>query len=506
MMSNIGEARKFTFIWVLENFIYSLEKQGESICSPVFRGMNGSEWGLALFRRGFDNSAYVAFFLQKISDGDSDDLPIEWELSFLKADGVSRITSRMDAQRFPPDQAFGDHAFMKIDDLLTRRNELLPNDKLTACCRIYKAGREPKLSAVSFARTRIGLERRSFTWVVDKICFSSRKKVFRLDPCSEQIPILVLAIQVSDGQVLLEISQGRAQKRNLTVCEISVIDCNGKVVDTKKDDYWFEPNQTNVWKFPPLIAMSILKSNANAYIPNDALSLRCECTISVGVISSMIEDYRKFSFSSPSSPLSMSLISDTDSIGFNRSDVKKGSWSPHCLGKDLKDLLQTGAMSDLKLVTSTSEFAAHKNILCARSPIFKAILMNDRIVDHINIVNTDDDILKRMLSYMYSDIPEDLDWQTALKLYKAADVYCIQRLKEFCSNVLITSLSPSNACIILNLATHHKDKDLKTVVQKFILKHRKEIFNSNIWVTFMKESPQLAMETMYLNCIETSKN
>ncbi|GFV55405.1 speckle-type POZ protein [Trichonephila clavipes] len=504
-MPNIDEDRKFSFIWVLENFIFAVEKQGESICSPVFRGMNGSEWGLALFPRGYDNSAYIAFFLQKVSDGDSDDFPIEWELSLLRADGVPRKTTKMDARSFRPDQALGDQVFMKIDDLLARRNELMPNDKLTVCCRIYKADREPRLSGLSFARTRIGLERRSFVWVIDKFRTSNRKKVFRLDPSSEQIPTLVLSIHSTNDHFLLEISQGRARKRNLTVCEISIIDSNGKVLDTKRGDYMFEPNGTTAWQFPPLIPAAIWRANANVYVPNDVLSLRCECIISVGVTSNKLEDYRKFSFPSTSSPLSVSLIHDTDSLGFNKSDVKKGSCPPHCLAKDLQDLLQNGAMSDIKLITPTSEFTAHKNIICARSPVFKSILMNNRAVDHINIDNIEDDTLKRMLTYMYTDSAEDLDWQTALKLYKAADTYRIQRLEEFCSTVLKASLSPTNACIILNLADQQKDRDLKVEVQKFILKHGKEIFNSTIWTAYMKENPFLAMEAMYLNCIKTSE-
>ncbi|GFU61313.1 hypothetical protein TNCV_5033581 [Trichonephila clavipes] len=113
----------------------------------------------------------------------------------------------------------------------------------------------------------------------------------------------------------------------------------------------------------------------------------------------------------------------------------------------------------------------------------------------VDIVDLDDDTVRRMLLYMHTDSIEDLEWESALRLYEAADKYEILFLRKECSVFLVGLLSPTNACDALVLAGRHQDNDFK-VVQKYIVDCDKSVFCSEEWKNFMKDNCELAAETM----------
>ncbi|GBM09572.1 hypothetical protein AVEN_29425-1 [Araneus ventricosus] len=86
-----------------------------------------------------------------------------------------------------------------------------------------------------------------------------------------------------------------------------------------------------------------------------------------------------------------------------------------------------------------------------------------------------------MLVYIYTAHIEDLTWERASLLYAAADKYATFSLKNVCSSYMKDNFSPSNACEVLLLSEFHADSDLKSAVQNYILKHLKEIINSDGW-------------------------
>ncbi|GIX80946.1 TD and POZ domain-containing protein 1 [Caerostris extrusa] len=157
-------------------------------------------------------------------------------------------------------------------------------------------------------------------------------------------------------------------------------------------------------------------------------------------------------------------------------------------------------MSDVKLKAKTCSFPAHKVILSARSPVFKAMFSSDMRESTCDIVHIDlnDQTVRRMLRFMYTADVDDLGWSSASELYAAADKYEVLTLKEKCSSYLKANLRPSNACSALVLADLHQDAGLKRLVQDFILKHSLEVMNSDEWKHMMETDLKLAAETMYL--------
>ncbi|GFV29794.1 TD and POZ domain-containing protein 5 [Trichonephila clavipes] len=157
----------------------------------------------------------------------------------------------------------------------------------------------------------------------------------------------------------------------------------------------------------------------------------------------------------------------------------------------------------MKLRTNTNTIPVHTQILGARSSVFKAMFshdMKEKTQGCVDVTDVDDDTVRRMLLYMYTDKLEDLQWESASQLYSASDKYDIESLRSKCSAILLSKLSPTNACRILSLADLHSDEVLKNTVQKYILLQGKEIFSSSEWKLFMKTDIHLAAEVMYRKC------
>ncbi|GFR30512.1 speckle-type POZ protein [Trichonephila clavata] len=171
------------------------------------------------------------------------------------------------------------------------------------------------------------------------------------------------------------------------------------------------------------------------------------------------------------------------------------------LREDLGSLCCRDDLSDMKIRTNTTSIAVHTQILGARSSVFKAMFSNDmkeKTQGCVDVTDLDDDTVRRMLRYMYTDKMDNLQWESACQLYAASDKYDIASLRKKCTAILQAKLSPTNACQILSLADAHHDKALKKTVQDYIIGEKKTIFSSEEWRSLMDTNLRLAAETMHL--------
>ncbi|KAF8777718.1 Speckle-type POZ protein-like B like protein [Argiope bruennichi] len=98
------------------------------------------------------------------------------------------------------------------------------------------------------------------------------------------------------------------------------------------------------------------------------------------------------------------------------------------------------------------------NVLCARSPVFRSMLttkMKEKIMERIQIDDLDDDTIDQFLRFLYTDDLKDLQWESAMKLYYAADKYQVQLLKYLCSSFLVARLDISNVTDLLCSRQNH---------------------------------------------------
>ncbi|GBN93588.1 hypothetical protein AVEN_269020-1 [Araneus ventricosus] len=212
-------------------------------------------------------------------------------------------------------------------------------------------------------------------------------------------------------------------------------------------------------------------------ITNDVLSLDCEY-----VRPSKTALFEFFVYGSISSKLTNEVVENKN----EHYAGKEKSQNISDMVGNLKYMDIDAILYDTELRTSTHTFTAHKIILSIGSPVFSRMFSND--MKEKNSGHVEKPISKRtpyaMLLYMYMDSLEDLHFESASKLYAAADKYQIPSLKSKCS-CLTENLCPAEVCDVLILAGLHQDNNLKSFAENYILNHDKEVFGSQEWKDFM---------------------
>ncbi|GFY55609.1 TD and POZ domain-containing protein 3 [Trichonephila inaurata madagascariensis] len=496
---SIHERKCFSFTWALENFSFCWQKRGERILSPSFivDTIERSKWKLMLYPNGDWSknslpSDSISFNLRREEDSKGPtDITIFFELSFLAADGSAIMSSEISEDFFDRGKDGGSPKFLGKELLQSERQKFLPHDILTVRCRMWKNFGQMIEERQCFARTRIGVERRSFIWTVPEFCFD--KFSFNIKSILDDKRVMTLNLnlrhELYNGlQVILE-----DKRLKCTILNFHLLDAFGNKVKYLKKKVIFAEYKQN-FLCPLSIFMDEVMEDKDLYLPDNILTLHCECSFTAGVV---LEEIEKITFACPPSIQEGSLAQD-NLENKNSSDLTR------ILLENLESLYKENLLCDTKLKTKTRTFPTHQNILSARSPVFKAMFNNDmkeKNSEYVYIEDLDDDTVQRMLLYIYTATVPDLQWDTACDLYTAADKYEILSLKSKCSSFLKDNLSQGNACNLLIFADEHQDQDLISLIQDYILIHR-GIFNTKEWELFMKTNLQLAANLMHLKLKE----
>ncbi|GBM11925.1 TD and POZ domain-containing protein 1 [Araneus ventricosus] len=201
------------------------------------------------------------------------------------------------------------------------------------------------------------------------------------------------------------------------------------------------------------------------------------------------------------------IIPNTTNTNFSSKEQHTESLTT--LKDDLNSLFKEEILCDTKLKTANATFPAHALVLSARSSVFKSMFttdMKEKTNKCVDIDDLDDDAVRRMLLFMYSDTLDDLEYESAKSLYFAADKYNIVSLLQRCSNFLKQNLLQSNCCDILLLADKHQDKDLKDAVQDYIAKNDEAVLFSDEWKILEKNHPQLTIEVLRAVCMKNRRS
>ncbi|XP_020884817.1 BTB/POZ and MATH domain-containing protein 3 isoform X2 [Arabidopsis lyrata subsp. lyrata] len=152
------------------------------------------------------------------------------------------------------------------------------------------------------------------------------------------------------------------------------------------------------------------------------------------------------------------------------------------MGQGLKDLLDSEVGCDIAFQVGDETYKAHKLILAARSPVFRAQFfgpIGNNNVDRIVIEDIEASIFKAMLSFIYTDVLPDVHEITGSTsassftnmiqhLLAAADLYDLARLKILCEVLLCEKLDVDNVATTLALAEQHQFLQLKAFCLKFV--------------------------------------
>ena len=156
---------------------------------------------------------------------------------------------------------------------------------------------------------------------------------------------------------------------------------------------------------------------------------------------------------------------------------------PDTLANCLGSLLQSGGLSDITLVAGEKDFPAHRIILSARSPVFKAMFqhnMREKTINRMDIEDLAANTVKGMLQWMYTGQLPATE-QESRCLLCAADKYNLEPLKLACERVLRLALSVQNAADLMDLADLHHADSLKSDCVRFIAVNSKEVKATEGW-------------------------
>ncbi|XP_061349154.1 BTB/POZ and MATH domain-containing protein 2-like isoform X1 [Gastrolobium bilobum] len=204
----------------------------------------------------------------------------------------------------------------------------------------------------------------------------------------------------------------------------------------------------SMWGYKRFFKRTALETSD--YLKDDCLSVHC----SVGVVKSHTEGPKIYS---------IAIL-------------------PSNIGQQFGKLLESGKGSDVSFEVNGEIFAAHKLVLAARSPVFRAQLfgpMKDQNTRCINVEDMEAPVFKALLHVIYWDSLPDMQeltglnstWATTLMaqhLLAAADRYGLERLRLMCEASLCEDVAINTVATTLALAEQHHCFQLKAVCLKFI--------------------------------------
>ncbi|NP_001145308.2 BTB/POZ and MATH domain-containing protein 1 [Zea mays] len=178
---------------------------------------------------------------------------------------------------------------------------------------------------------------------------------------------------------------------------------------------------------------------------------------------------------------------------------------PSNISSDLGCLLKSNVGTDVSFILKGKMIQAHRAVLAARSPVFKAQLfgnMADATASSITLQDMEPATFEAMLAFMYTDeMPEDNELggsptQMVQHLLAAADRYALDRLKLMCARKLWDIISMDTFASTLACAYMHSCAELKSKCIGFFAvenNFKKIVFTAGfIWL--VQEFPDLADE------------
>ncbi|CAL1299421.1 unnamed protein product [Larinioides sclopetarius] len=140
-----------------------------------------------------------------------------------------------------------------------------------------------------------------------------------------------------------------------------------------------------------------------------------------------------------------------------------------------------------------------KAVLCGLSPVFAKMFENDMREVNNNVVTITDikmNVLKILISFLYTGKLPDCDVDMICELYYAADKYDVAELRQICVDLIIPQISMENMHCVMKLAFAHDDELLKSTVTALIATNIETWLSSDDWKNLIDDEPKIAAEVL----------
>ncbi|CAN6299408.1 unnamed protein product [Urochloa humidicola] len=179
---------------------------------------------------------------------------------------------------------------------------------------------------------------------------------------------------------------------------------------------------------------------------------------------------------------------------------------PSDMHQHFGDLLLSKAGADVQFRVGNKTFSAHRLVLAARSPVFKAELygaMKESVSTNvIPIHDMDAEVFSALLTFMYTDTFPEMkgqeEYAMVQNLLVAADMYFLERLKLICEDKLSKHIDTDSAVTILALAEQHNCPGLKEACLQFVRssKHLDAVMETDGISYITRSYPRVLKELM----------
>ncbi|GIY14334.1 uncharacterized protein CDAR_78571 [Caerostris darwini] len=349
---NTTGRRTFTVTWIIDNFEYCIQKEGERIKSPTFVAdiLANTKWSLWIYPRQGD---YIFLYLYRESDSKGPlEIKINYEFALLTADGSCHLFDTTE-ENFST-SSYSNSTFVDQDNLFT---DFLPNGNLIVRCKMWY---DSKKESEGYCKmhTHVGVEKKILTWSVKKFSMLEKgmRPTLKIKSTTNQKLIMSLKLSLTeDKHEALEMSfiYPNSQVQPMYYSnKLFILDSKNVAIPWGDAGVFFD-DLSKESKFSLAITKGEIMRKKSQYLREDVLSLLCECAFSTGVTTGEIENSGIYPIPVENQNASFS------SLELSKSTATPIPDTPFELKNDIASMLNEGILCDVTLKTKTESFHAH---------------------------------------------------------------------------------------------------------------------------------------------------
>ncbi|KAK3923947.1 Kelch-like protein diablo [Frankliniella fusca] len=154
---------------------------------------------------------------------------------------------------------------------------------------------------------------------------------------------------------------------------------------------------------------------------------------------------------------------------------------PTCIHQNLCHLWRSATLCDVVLTAEGKQIAAHRIVLAAASPYFRAMFtckLREASENEVEMHEISFHLLQEVINFIYTTELKVTD-DNVYDLMSIADILQLSSIRTACTSFLMSSLTPSNCLSVLTAASLHSGyNDLANAAIRFTRKHLCEVANN----------------------------